>query len=94
MDDDDEKRSRIKRLQDQARAQWSQPRTIDLDGPGPFELPMCERLSLVGRGSDPQVVLLLETTKKSQTVRIPIATGDIVGLKRWLTCFMPNTLLQ
>jgi hypothetical protein len=78
---EDEKRTRIRRLQEQADRQWQTPRAIALDGPGPFELPLCGRASLLGRGSDPTIVLLLETTKQSQPVRIPIPTDEIVALK-------------
>jgi hypothetical protein len=78
---EDDRRKEAERLQRLARAQWPQPHAIDLDGPGPFELPLCGHVSSLGRGSDPQFVLFLETTKKSQEVRIPILSGQLPGLK-------------
>ncbi len=78
---EDEKSERTQRLQKLAARQWKTPRAIDLEGPGPFELPLSGHVSLLGRGSDPTLVLLLETTRQSQTVRIQIPTDEIVGLK-------------
>ncbi len=78
---EDERLARIRRLQEQAAKEWKTPQPIHLDGPGPFELPLCDNVSLLGRGSDQTVVLLLESTKQSQTIRIPIQTTALYGIK-------------
>lgn len=77
----DDERKRIERLQALARAQWPQPRAVALDGPGPFELPLCGHVSTLGRGSDPTFVLVLETTKESQPIHIPIVNYELAALK-------------
>ncbi len=78
-DDDHEKR--VRRLQALADAEWKTPRAIALDGPGPFELPLCGHASTLGRGSDPQFVLELETVGPSQRVRIPIRSNELPALR-------------
>lgn len=81
MANDDERRRFRGKLQEAAGDEWSEPRAIGLDGPGPFELPLCGRPSILGQGSESHFVLELETAAKSQRVLIPISGPEVVGLK-------------
>jgi hypothetical protein len=65
----------------QSATEWPTPRVLDLDGPGPYELPLCGHASVLGQGSDPNIVLMLETVGRLQTVHVPIESGQLPALK-------------
>ncbi len=49
-----------------------QPQTVEFTGPGPFELPKCERVSvMVGKGD--YFVLELVTEERNQQLFVPVS---------------------
>lgn len=87
MADDEERRRIVSELEARASAEWPQPRAVVLDGPGPFELPLCGHVSALGTGAAATFVLMLETAKGDQPVRIPILSNELPALKgtiEWL----------
>ena len=81
MTDEDDRAKWVKRIQALSRREWKKPHAIHLVGPGPFELPLSHKASILGRGSDPTFVLMLESAKESKTMRIPISSDQLPGLK-------------
>jgi hypothetical protein len=78
---DDNHVKRARRMHALSKREWPRPHTIGLVGPGPFELPLGHKALILGQGSDPTFVLMLESAKESKTVRIPISSDQIPALK-------------
>jgi hypothetical protein len=62
-------------LRDKARARgrWSTPRAVVLDGPGPFELPLCGARIVAHYREDDSLLFELETSKSGQPILLSLS---------------------
>lgn len=77
---DDEKRITGEPIKLSER-EWKTPTWVELDGPGPFLLPLCGMTVSALTGAPGQFVLELETAKLHQRVRIPISAEALPALR-------------
>jgi hypothetical protein len=78
---DEEERHIITKLQAKANSEWKDAKLVPLDGPGPFELPLCG-MNVSSHILPPgKLVLVLETAKHDQRVLVPITAAALPSLK-------------